>query len=176
MSLYIPITFSQIPELRSQRVSEFEILNVLRRVALKYTPIIQRATPVDTGRLRRSMRVELLLDNNGLAITSEVFYAGFVEFGTKKMRPRLFAQQYVPDIVSEVLAGLGQLGTINRNRTIRQFDNDEAGLYSGITNQSLTNELLGKVINNLVRPSTVGQIRIEPSNTEELQILNEVVR
>ncbi len=178
MSLFIPITFSQIQPLRDQGVTEIAILNVLRRVAIKYTPIIQRATPVDTGRLKASMRVELLLDRNGLAITSEVFYSSFVEFGTRKMRPRRFSQQFVPQIISEVLAGLSLLSDqpLDTNPPIRQFRNDENGLYSGQTTQQLSEKLISKVVGNLLLPRSVGNISvsslsIEDERVEDLQIV-----
>lgn len=181
MSLYIPIVFSQIPILRAQGVSEFQILDVLRKVAIRYTPIIQRNTPVDTGRLRRSMRVELLLDNNGLAITSEVFYAGFVEFGTKKMSPRLFAQSQVPSIISEVLDGLQGLSASDLIRGgIRAFENDESGIYSGLTTQTLTDQLINTVVQNIVVPKAVGRLNVNPVTVESdrlvaLEVLNELV-
>ncbi len=181
MSLYVPITFSQIQPLIDSGVSEFQILDVLRRVAIKYTPIIQRSTPVDTGRLKRSIRVELLLDNRGLAVTSEVFYAGFVEYGTKKMGARLFVQQHIPSIISEVLSGLQNLTEVKLGvGQVKQFRNDEQ-LYSGLTTQNLSQQLLGRVVNNLVRPNSVGRLSIENVQVEserviELSVANQTIQ
>jgi len=182
MSLYVPITFSQIDTLIDQGVSEFAILDVLRRVAIKYTPIIQRSTPVDTGRLRRSIRVELLLDNRGLAVTSEVFYAGFVEYGTKKMGARLFVAKHIPNIISEVISGLQKLSdTKLQVGEIRQFNNDESGLYSGLTTQTLSGRLIGRVINNLVIPRSVGKlsvqnVKVESERVTNLQVIDSAVQ
>lgn len=181
MSLYIPIVFSQIPQLRKLGVEEFKILDVLRKVAIRYTPIIQKSCPVDTGRLKASLRVELLIDRNGLAITSEVFYAGFVEFGTKKMSPRNYAQKHIPAIISEVLAALQNLTSEKlTQKPIQRFSNQESGLYSGITTQSLSEKFIGQVVNNLVKPKTVGSLtvsnlQVSGNRVESLEVSNMVM-
>lgn len=130
MSLYVPITFDAIPNLLSSGVSEGAIQSVLKRVASKFTREIQRSTPVDTGRLRRSIRVELLLDGMGVAVTSEIYYAGFVEFGTRKMRPRGFVESHVADLLTYGNSLLSELSGQRIQTNVRRRDNTDS-LYTG---------------------------------------------
>lgn len=48
--------------------------------------------PVDTGRLRASIRWSIVRDGSGLAalVGSDVHYAAYVEYGTRFMAPRSF--------------------------------------------------------------------------------------
>lgn len=47
--------------------------------------------PVDTGRLRASIRAQAI--PGGAVMGSDVPYAGFQEFGTRKIAPRRYIQQ-----------------------------------------------------------------------------------
>ena len=62
------------------------------------TALIKAKTPVDTGRLKRDWNLKL--EGNGIRITNEAYYAGFVEFGTKKMAPRSMMTSSLPEIQS----------------------------------------------------------------------------
>lgn len=44
--------------------------------------------PVDTGRLKRSLRAQAV--EGGAAFGSDVHYAGYQEFGTRYIEPRLY--------------------------------------------------------------------------------------
>jgi len=111
--LYVPVEFDAIPQLLDQGVDEGAIERVLIRVAAKFTPVLQRAAPVDTGALKRSLRVDLLDDLMGVALVSRVFYAGFVEYGTRRMRPRSYAESIVPELIGYANSLLSQLGTVS---------------------------------------------------------------
>lgn len=140
MTLFAPIESANIPSLRDQGVPESEILKVLIRVAQKFTPILQRAAPVDTGRLKRSLRVELLPDNSGVALTSPVFYAGFVEYGTKRMRPRSYAESVVPDLISYMNDLLSELGSVSRQGVRVAASGEQSGLTSArVSDQFISN-------------------------------------
>lgn len=58
--------------------------------------LIAARTPVDTGKLKSSW--QLRLEGGGLRIKNEAPYAGFVEFGTRKMAPRAMMTSSLPDI------------------------------------------------------------------------------
>lgn len=63
------------------------------RSVLKLVSSIKPVTPVDTGRLRGSIRGRVRMigtqEIHGI-VSSNMSYAGYVEFGTKKMRPRRY--------------------------------------------------------------------------------------
>ena len=75
--------------------------------------LIHARTPVDTGLLKNSWKAKL--EGNGIRYTNEAPYAGFVEFGTRKMTPRSMMTDSLPDIqevfieelYSEIGAALG---------------------------------------------------------------------
>ena len=154
--LFIPITSTAIPQLIDQGVSGQAIRSVLIKVASKFTPVLQKSAPVDTGALRRSLRVDLLPDDSGVALVSVVFYAGFVEFGTRKMRPRLYAQSLVPDIISYMNLLLSDLGTYTRTE-IRSV---AVGEQSNQTTQTVTQESLNRIQGN-----RVGSANLKPLST-----------
>jgi HK97 gp10 family phage protein len=70
-----------------------QMKQAMARSVLKLVSSIKPLTPVDTGRLRGSITGSIKVLGNkeviGIAST-RVNYAGFVEFGTKKMRPRRY--------------------------------------------------------------------------------------
>lgn len=175
--LFIPITANAIPELIDQGVPLSDIRSVLIRVASRFTPLVQKSAPVDTGALRRSLRVDLLDDDSGVAIVSTVFYAGFVEFGTRKMRPRMFAQSLVPDLIgymNELLSDLGQF-------QISPIQKIGVGERSNLTSQTVSEGYLARVNGNRVatgyvkplsvptqgvQANSVASLSIEPSSIE----------
>lgn len=67
------------------------------------------ATPVDTGKLKNSKEVEI--GNGGLEnkISWSAEYAGFVNFGTRKMPAQPFASDAVEKVQPSILAALQQL-------------------------------------------------------------------
>jgi hypothetical protein len=154
--LFIPITSTAIPQLLDQGVSEGDIRSVLIRVASMFTPILQKSAPVDTGALRRSLRVDLLDDDSGVALVSVVFYAGFVEFGTRKRRPRLYAQSLVPDVVSYMNSLLSELGQFNRTE-LRAIG---VGERSNQTSQQVSPEYLDRVRTNRIKDRYLKPISI----------------
>ena len=74
------------------------------------TALIKAKTPVDTGRLKGDW--QLKLEGNGIRITNEAYYAGFVEFGTKKMAARSMMSSSLPEIqdvfISELYQDIGE--------------------------------------------------------------------
>lgn len=70
------------------------------------TALIKAKTPVDTGKLKSDWQIKL--EGNGLRITNEAYYAGFVEFGTKKMAPRSMMSSSLPAIQSVFIDELYQ--------------------------------------------------------------------
>lgn len=62
------------------------------------TALIKAKTPVDTGRLKGDWK--LRLEGNGIRITNDAYYAGFVEFGTRKMAARSMMTSSLPEIQS----------------------------------------------------------------------------
>lgn len=164
--LFIPITSNAIPQLIDQGVSDQAIRSVLIKVASKFTPILQKSAPVDTGALRRSLRVDLLPDDSGVALVSVVFYAGFVEFGTRKMRPRLYAQSLVPDIISYMNSLLSDLGTFTRTE-IRSV---AVGEQSNQTTQTVTQDFLNRIKGNRVGSVTLSPLSISGKVVKELSV------
>jgi HK97 gp10 family phage protein len=65
---------------------------VIKATALNVQSGARRRTPVDTGRLRNSVTHELTPDGLSARIGTNVEYAPFVEFGTRRARaqPYLF--------------------------------------------------------------------------------------
>lgn len=173
MSLYVPVTFDAIPDLLEQGVPESDILTVLKKVASKFTREIQRSTPVDTGRLRRSIRVELLLDGLGVAVTSEVFYAGFVEFGTRKMRPRSFVESNISDMLNYGNQLLSELAGRSIRTQLRTRSNEDA-LYTGATIKSVTLRDLDRVRSLVVRDATLQISTVQSTNLVQQYILEGV--
>ena len=62
------------------------------RLAADIREDVQSRVPVDTGRLRRSVRVNVRKNAKGLLATVRVgaFYGKFIEYGTEDQRPRPF--------------------------------------------------------------------------------------
>lgn len=176
MSLYIPITFSAIPQLLEQGIDQEAINYVLKLAAIKYTRLVQSTCPVDTGNLRASLRVDMLPDDMGVAITSFVYYAGFVNFGTKRMSPRNYADRWVGDIVSEVNANLSALSkssiTIGPTRIVNNTDE----LYTGGTNSTISNQAtFNRVRPNFVRGVSVGSIKISPVSIQNAGVTGDLI-
>jgi len=164
--LFIPITSTAIPQLLDQGVSDQAIRSVLIKVASRFTPILQKSAPVDTGVLRRSLRVDLLPDDSGVALVSVVFYAGFVEFGTRKMRPRFYAQSLVPDIISYMNSLLSELGAFTRTE-IRSV---AVGEQSNRTTQTVTQEFLNRIQSNRVGSATLKPLSISGEVVKSLSV------
>lgn len=70
------------------------------------TALIKAKTPVDTGKLKGDWRLKL--EGGGIRITNEAPYAGFVEFGTKKMAARSMMSSSLPEIQSVFIDELYQ--------------------------------------------------------------------
>lgn len=60
------------------------------------TALIKAKTPVDTGKLKSDWKLKL--EGNGIRITNQAYYAGFVEFGTRKMAARAMMTSSLPEI------------------------------------------------------------------------------
>jgi Bacteriophage HK97-gp10, putative tail-component len=177
MTLYIPIISTAIPQLLDQGVDPLDIRRVLIQVAQKFTPILQKASPVDTGRLRRSLRVELLLDDMGVALTSPVFYAGFVEFGTRKMRPRMYAIKLVPSIYLYMNDLLSQLGTFERAKVIQKITPGErSGQVSQSVSQGVLSSIQGvRVKDQVLQPISVYNTTVESLSVESATVLGSAI-
>lgn len=164
--LFIPVTSTAIPQLIDQGVPLSDIRSVLIRVASRFTPILQRSAPVDTGALRRSLRVDLLDDDSGVALVSTVFYAGFVEFGTRRMRPRMYAQNLVPDLISYMNLLLADLGTFTRTPIVAT----ESGERSNQTTQAVTQGYLDRVNGNRVSGGYMKPLSISGKSVSTLSV------
>ena len=171
--LYVPITLDAIPQLRDQGVDDQSIRNVLIKVASKYTPIIQKSAPVDTGALRRSLRVELLLDDAGVAVTSNIKYAGFVEYGTRKMRPRSYVERVVPDLINYANSLLSELGT-TQSQGFRQRVNDRE-LDSGEAIQRVSSVAISQIRPIGLTPKSVRPVRVSEQSVDRDEVTLEFV-
>ena len=58
----------------------------IRRITLYYNGLVKKATVVDTGRLRASIKTEI--NPTRAAVGTNVKYAPFIEFGTRHMEAR----------------------------------------------------------------------------------------
>lgn len=58
--------------------------------------LVKARTPVDTSKLKGNW--EARLEGNGIRFTNDTPYAGFVEFGTRKMSPRAMLTRSLIDI------------------------------------------------------------------------------
>lgn len=71
--------------------------------------LVKAKTPVDTGNLKMSW--EAKLEGAGIRWTNPAYYAGFVEFGTRKMAPRAMLSSSIGDIeevfISELYNEIG---------------------------------------------------------------------
>lgn len=97
---YLNIDESIIPELRT----------IVKSNGIQLTQGAQKRSPVDTGALRRSIRLSLENNNLKAVVTTNVPYAKFVEYGTIRqkaqpyMRPSLRVQKakFVRDIKNAI--------------------------------------------------------------------------
>lgn len=62
-------------------------------------PILQKHSPVKTGKLRSSWVVDV--GERTIAIKNPAYYAGFVDQGTRKIRPRKYVDRSVREIMQE---------------------------------------------------------------------------
>lgn len=64
----------------------------VKKAAIRVHRRAKHLAPVDTGRLCDSITEEMGRDERGLVavVGTDVQYAGFVEFGTSRMRPKPF--------------------------------------------------------------------------------------
>ena len=76
---------------------------IVREIALAIEYEAKRLCPVDTGRLRASITTEKI-DTATYGVGTNVEYAPYVEFGTRKMA----AQPYLRPAVERVKNGIGR--------------------------------------------------------------------
>lgn len=82
--------------------------------------LIKARTPVDTSRLKNSWKLKL--EGNGIRINNDTPYAGFVEFGTVKMAPRLMMTSSMPDIQDAFIDALySEIGEAIGNDLLTDF-------------------------------------------------------
>lgn len=76
------------------------VAKTLQKTAIRVVNAAKRLCPVDTGRLRSSITSEIGKDSNGLVarIGTDVEYAPYVEFGTKRMHAQPFLRPAADDI------------------------------------------------------------------------------
>lgn len=67
-----------------------EIRRLVKETAINVTREAKKKCPVDSGRLRSSIRWVLYLGGLTAEVFTDVFYGLFVEFGTKKMKAQPF--------------------------------------------------------------------------------------
>lgn len=77
-------------EAEHELVTGADAAKYLTKLSLTVERTAKRLAPVDTGRLRSSIGHTLVRDSEGLLalVGSRVAYAGYVEYGTRKMRAR----------------------------------------------------------------------------------------
>ena len=81
--------------------AEFErrIHKALEHIGLIWLKNVTNKVPVDTGRLRSSMKYEIDIPNKRVILGTDVLYAVFVELGTRNQR----AQPYLsPSILNHI--------------------------------------------------------------------------
>lgn len=74
----------------------------LTKLCLRVERAAKRYAPVDTGRLRASIGHKLTADTTGLlgVVGTTVHYAGYVELGTRYMRPRPYLRPALAKVAS----------------------------------------------------------------------------
>lgn len=101
-------TFHQMP-LRFER----EIPDALFEIATKIKEDARRLAPYRTGALRASIVAEVLNDGMSARVYTDLYYAPFMEFGTRYITPRPFlapavqqnrgwVQQYMAQVVKRI--------------------------------------------------------------------------
>lgn len=66
-----------------------KVADLINKTAINIQNNAKRLAPVDTGRLRSSIRIRFYRDNGPAAdIYTDVEYAAYLEFGTKRMSAR----------------------------------------------------------------------------------------
>jgi len=71
------------------------ISKAFKDVAPHIRRAIKRVTPVDTGRLKRSIQVRAIRGRNARLEIKTVYYGRFVEMGTVRMAPRGFIHSVI---------------------------------------------------------------------------------
>ena len=97
------IGFSAVTKAIKDLVDENKIDAITRAAALAVEAEAKRLCPVRTGRLRASITTEKI-DTAAYAVGTNVEYAPYVEFGTRKMR----AKPYLRPAAERVAKGLGR--------------------------------------------------------------------
>lgn len=70
------------------------------KAGLKAEYFVKKNTPVDTGNLRSSINTQLFAkksDRTEAVVGTNVEYAPFVEFGTRKMKPRAMFRKTIDE-------------------------------------------------------------------------------
>lgn len=87
------------------------VVREVRRAALEVQAGAKQRAPVDTGRLRNSIAVEISAEGTSAQVGSNVEYAGYVEHGTRRNRaqPYLFPayEEAMPRFFSRLRRELG---------------------------------------------------------------------
>lgn len=76
-----------------ERSTNEELSNVVRKTAFKIQANAKGRTPVDTGHLKRNIKVDVEADGNNASVKvdkDDVEYAEHVEFGTRKTKAQPF--------------------------------------------------------------------------------------
>lgn len=98
---------------RLKREAPITAKRVIKASAIRIEKRARQLVPVDTGKLRRSIEIEY--ENGGLIarVTSDVEYAPYVEFGTRKMHAQPFmtpaAEEERPRYLRELRSEVGKL-------------------------------------------------------------------
>ena len=67
-----------------------QLRELIRGTGLEATGVMRQEEPVDTGALRASTRMQLEEAGRAIQVGPTVNYAGFVAYGTRRMRPNPF--------------------------------------------------------------------------------------
>lgn len=86
------VVFDEVALAELFRSTEGPVGKLLARKSIAVERAAKRMAPVDTGRLRSSITHDIGRDELGLAarVGTDVHYAIYLEFGTRRMRPRPF--------------------------------------------------------------------------------------
>lgn len=77
----------------NDRASLKDVKRVVKQNGTELQSLTKSNTPVDTGDLKRSISYNALDEGLTAKVKAHMFYAGYVEWGTRYMLPRLYSKR-----------------------------------------------------------------------------------
>ena len=87
-----------------KRFGKEGFITVAQNAAAMATKLAQSRVPVRTGDLKRSIHAKR--DGDSVFIAAEMDYAGFVEFGTKRQKPKPYFYNSIRDALKKVTSDM----------------------------------------------------------------------